>query len=199
MEIILTKTPHSFASNTYIISCNGECAVIDPSTPYDKELYEGNLKYILLTHGHFDHMLDIDSWVNATDAVVVVSVDEQLMLSNPTLNCYKLFNGSDKGYFGKFMTVEYSDTLPLGDKEIKVISTPGHTKGSVIYLLDDSCFVGDTVFAGGGYGRFDLPTGNAMELRESIKLVTDLPKNTVLYPGHGASTTVEQYIFDFYR
>ena len=199
MEIILTKKPHSFASNTYIISCNGECAVIDPSTPYDKELYEGKLKYILLTHGHFDHMLDIDSWVNSTDAEVIISVDEQSMLTDSTLNCYMLFDGSDKGYFGKFVTVENSGTLPLGDKEIKVISTPGHTKGSVIYLVDDSCFVGDTVFAGGGYGRFDLPTGNAIELRESIKLVTDLPKNTVLYPGHGESTTVEQYIFDFYR
>lgn len=199
MEIVLTQTPHSFASNTYIISCNGECAVIDPSTPYDSNLYQGRLKYILLTHGHFDHMLDIDSWVNSTDAEVVISVDDQFMLSDSTLNCYKIFNGSDGGYSGKFATVRNLDTLQLGDKEIKVISTPGHTKGSVIYLVDDSCFVGDTVFAGGGYGRFDLPTGNAIELRDSIKLVTGLPKNTVLYPGHGATTTVEQYIFDFYR
>ena len=199
MDILLAKTPHSFASNTYIITCGNECAVVDPSTPYDESLYSGRLKYILLTHGHFDHMLDIDSWVNATDATVIVSSSEQEALSDPMLNCFKLYDGSDRGYFGASVAVVDSDTLELGNAFITVLATPGHTKGSVVYLIDGSCFVGDTVFAGGGYGRFDLPGGNAMELKESINLIINLPKDTVLYPGHGPSTTVEQYIYDINR
>lgn len=199
MEILLTKTPHSFSSNTYIISSEGECAIVDPSTPYDSSLFSGIMKYILLTHAHFDHMLDIDSWVSATGAQVIISVEEQEALADPVRNCYKLYDGSDRGYFGDSVALNNHDKLKLGDSDIELIFTPGHTKGSVVYLVDSSCFVGDTVFAGGGYGRFDLPTGDGTMLSKSIELIMNLPEDTMLYPGHGPATTVKEFIFDFNR
>ena len=161
--------------------------------------YGFKIKAVLLTHAHFDHMLDIDSWVDATNAKVIISNEEQGALGDPMRNCYKLYNGSDNGYFGDSVAMENHDKIKLGNEEIEIIFTPGHTKGSAVYLTDGHCFVGDTVFAGGGYGRFDLPTGNVMELKNSIDLITNLPEDTVLYPGHGPSTTVKQFIFDFNR
>lgn len=199
LNIRIAEPAHPFQANTYLISSDGECAVIDPSVPFDKGLLDGKLKYILLTHAHFDHMLDIDSWVNSTDAAVIVSDDELGALSDPMRNCYKLFDGSERGYFGEATAVRDGDQLRLGDLDIQVIRCPGHTIGSVTYLVDGCAFVGDTVFSGGGYGRCDLPTGNMRMLYSSIERLTSLDDGVVFYPGHGDSTTVKQYKQDIGR
>ena len=199
LKIKLCKPSHGFQANTYIISSAGECAIVDPSVPYDQSLLDGSLKYILLTHAHFDHMLDIDSWVDNTEATVIISEQERDALPDPIRNCYKFFDGSDKGYFGDALGIEDMKVLPFGDTEIKVISCPGHTVGSVCYLCDGNAFVGDTVFAGGGYGRFDLPTGDLAMLRDSIDRIVMLDCETVLYPGHGTTTTVKEYKRDIGR
>lgn len=196
IQVKLLKSPHSFYANTYLISSGEECAIIDPSTPYDPSLTVGKLKYILLTHAHFDHMLDIDEWVDATGAEVILSALELDALSDPIRNCYKLYDGSDKGYFGRARGIEDGCVLTIGDSEIRFMLTPGHTCGSGIYLCDGYAFVGDTVFAGGGYGRFDLPTGSLPMLRDSIRRITELDGDTVVYPGHGISTTINKYKTD---
>ena len=189
---------HKFSSNTYIIDSGGEVAVIDPSVPYDSSLFEGRLKYILLTHSHFDHILDIDSWVNA-GGEVIVSEFERDFLPDPKKNCYALFFAENKGYHGDATCVSDGDTLALGDEVIEVISVPGHTCGSLVYRVGKIGFVGDTVFAGGGYGRFDLPSGNVSELLRSIQQICSFPDDTVLYPGHGEATTVKEFKDDFNR
>lgn len=193
MKIELLKPTHSFSCNCYLVSSDGEYAVIDPTTPFDPDLCQGSVKYILLTHAHFDHILEIDSWVRGTGAPVITSVDEKDALSDPMRNCYKLFDGTDRGYFGEVTVLEEGKTLPLGDREISIINCPGHTIGSATYLIGNSAFVGDTIFAGGGYGRFDLPTGNFIMLKDSIRRLMTLPDETVVYPGHGESTTIKQY------
>ena len=189
---------HGFSSNTYVISSAGEYAVIDPSVPYDDSLCPGALKYVLLTHSHFDHILDIDSWAN-TGAKVIVSEKEVDFLSDPMRNCYGLFFGQDKGFYGETFGVSEGAMLPLGEEMIEIIEVPGHTTGSLIYKIGDIAFVGDTVFAGGGYGRWDLPSGNYSELVESIERIKSMPDDMILYPGHGESTTVKQYKVDFKR
>lgn len=193
LNIEFLSSPHPFAANCYLISSAGEYAVIDPTVPFDGSLCFGVVKYILLTHAHFDHILEIDSWVEATGAEVLLAESEVTSLSDPMRNCYKLYNGSDRGYFGKAKGLSDGDILPLGDTEIKVIECPGHTVGCAAYLCEGSAFVGDTVFAGGGYGRFDLPGGNYLMLRQSIKKLISLPDEIVFYPGHGSSTTNKQY------
>lgn len=196
LNIQLLKQTHYFSANCYLISSDGEYAVVDPASAYDPSLIQGRVKYILLTHAHFDHILDIDDWVRGTGATVIISNDEVSALSDPMRNCYKLFNGSDRGYFGCAQRILDGEILMLGEERISFMHTPGHTSGSGIYIIGKSAFVGDTVFAGGGYGRYDLPTGNGVILRESIRRILTLPEDTVLYPGHGEPTTIKQYKLD---
>lgn len=194
IEIKKLKTIIPYASNSYLISSGNECAVIDPSAPFVPEQLEGKeLKYILLTHGHFDHFLEIDSWVSGTNAKVIISKNDREALVDSHKNCYSLFLYKDHGYYGEVSTVSEGDTLPLGDECIVVSEYPGHTVGSVIYTVVKDAFVGDVAFAGGGYGRFDLPGGNMKALMQSLERIIHLDDDTVLYPGHGDKTTVAEY------
>lgn len=199
LKIEVLQSPHSFSANCYLISSDGEYAVVDPTAPYRDDLCDGKVRYILLTHSHFDHILEIDSWADATGAEVIISAEGREAPSDPMRNCYKLYNGSDKGYFGPVHGLEDKEIIPLGRENIQILHTPGHTSCSAVYLIGDTAFVGDTVFAGGGYGRYDLPTGNLVMLRDSIRRVMSLPNETRLYPGHGDSTTVKEYKQDLIR
>ena len=193
LDVKIPKPTHAFASNTYLLSSNDEVAVIDPSVTFRSANVKGNVKYIFLTHAHFDHMLKLQDWVENTGAQVLVGYDDAPALSDSNLNCYRIFTGSNIGYYGKATTIKEGDSFPLGDKTISVIDCPGHTKGSVTLICDDCAFVGDTVFAGGGFGRCDLPGGDFTALRKSILKLLALPKDTLLYPGHGESVYVNEY------
>jgi len=197
LKIQLLDSPHPFAANTYLIELDGDVAVIDPTVPYNSQAHGKTIKYILLTHAHFDHILEIASWAKNTDATVIATEECAAALPDPMRNCYKLYNGTDNGYFGSVQSVSDGENIPFGNQCIKVIKTPGHTAGSAIFIIDGATFVGDTVFEHGGYGRFDLPTGSLVMLRDSISKVMQLDEQTVLYPGHGGSTTVRQYKKDF--
>ena len=194
IEIKKLQTIIPYASNSYLITCGEECAVIDPSSPFRQEYIEGKkLKYILLTHGHFDHFLEIDSWVSATNAAVVVSKNDQEALADSHKNCYSLFLYKDLGYLGESTAVSEGDILSLGDENLTVTEYPGHTVGSVVYTVGKSAFVGDVAFAGGGYGRFDLPGGDMKSMMRSLERIVHLDDDIVMYPGHGDITTVSEY------
>ena len=199
IEIRKLECKIPYASNSYLVVCGDECAVVDPSAPFCDDLLEGkHLKYILLTHGHFDHFLEIDSWANATDADVIISEGDIGALSDSYRNCYSLFMHRDLGYHGRATSIKHGDSLMLGDETIVAEEYPGHTVGSMVYTIGKHSFVGDVVFAGGGYGRCDLPGGNAKSLISSIKKILTLDEDTVLYPGHGDITTVAEYQKDLY-
>lgn len=187
-----------FASNTYVIESSGVCAVIDPSVAYSDSFVSGKLEYIFLTHAHFDHMLELDSWASATGARIYVSTRDRDALRDPYRNCYKLFLGEDEGYFGDVSVMRSGDRFAIGDDFLEVMETPGHTPGSVVLYNRDVAFVGDTVFSGGGYGRWDLPGGSYEELVGSIKAVMALDGDIVLYPGHGPITTVKEFNGDIH-
>ena len=197
LEIKLLKSPHPFSANSYFIGLDGDYAIIDPTAPYSAEFDGKNIKYILLTHEHFDHILEIDSWAENTNADVIATKECAISLPDPMRNCYKLYNGTNNGYFGETHVVEDGEELCFGNSVIKVIETPGHTAGSGIFVIDNIAFVGDTVFEGGGYGRFDLPTGSFVMLKDSINKIMRLDGDIIMYPGHGGCTTVKQYIKDF--
>jgi len=192
LNISCLKSPHSFAANTYLLISDGVVSVVDPTVPYNKayDIYEPG--YVFITHCHFDHILEIDSWAEQGFTVIASKRCSDGLRSSDT-NCYKLFLGEDKSYTGNVRVVCEGEELVFGDCIVRIMSAPGHTEGSAVYLMDDYAFVGDTVFAGGGFGRWDLPGGNPHELRLSIRKICGLPGHTVLYPGHGERTTVWEY------
>ena len=188
----------AFSSNEYLICSGKDAAVVDPSHGFEsvlKFLGDGKfrLKYILVTHAHFDHILKIDEYVKNTGAEVIVGEKDRLALSDRRLNLYSAFLGYDGSYTGPARGVNGGDTLTLGDITISVNDTPGHTRGSVTYMVPGAAFTGDLMFSGGGYGRCDFPGGDYNELRTSLAYIKKMPPDTIIYPGHGGSFRLESY------
>lgn len=177
-----------YASNTYILTSGTDAAVVDPSAEVNeivKALDGAKLRFILLTHGHFDHILELDSLKAATHAEVCIHRADSEMLGDPVLNASDFF-GLEFASLGADRSLDDGDELQLGKDTIKVISTPGHTPGSVCYECAGSLICGDTLFAS-GYGRYDLPGGDPRALFTSLSMLAKRQDNPLLYPGHGAS------------
>ena len=204
MEIITLQNKSLFASNCYILCSDEAFSVIDPSVSYDEALSTcsgiGELKpeYVILTHGHVDHFWEIDSYVKKGCKVIVSKPDSKIM-SRPDMNCYEFLEGNIDSYKGDFITMEDNDELVICGHKFLVIETPGHTAGSVSLLADDVIFTGDTLFADGVFGRYDLPTSNGADLLHSLKRLFALDENLVLYSGHGAPTTLKNTKDSFYN
>lgn len=153
------------------------------------EQYGATLKYILLTHGHFDHVLGVNDFRKKYDCKVLVHEADQNLLENvnqftrdfgmPQVEVQKV-----DGYINE------NKIITFGDIEVKTIHTPGHTLGSVCFLIEDKLFSGDTIFYE-TVGRTDLKGGSFIDLKNNIKnKIFTLDDNIEIYPGHGRSTTV---------
>lgn len=194
MEIITLTDDYTFASNCYIILSGDSFSVIDPSVSYQKaekvipELKKYRSGYVLLTHGHADHFWEIQSYVNVGCEVLITDRDAKIA-ADENLNCAALF-GKHLTYNGEYRVINDGQILKVGEVEFKVMQTPGHTEGSVCYIADGIAFTGDTLFANGGYGRFDLPSGNIVRLKESLNKLFALDENIKIYSGHGPETTL---------
>ncbi len=201
IEIHSLKPVEPYGSNCYLISSGDEYILIDPSADFNTAISRfptimGKIKYILLTHAHFDHILAINSWEDS-GAEVIVGAEDAAALSDSGRNCYLGFLGVDDGYYGSYKTVSDGDVLDFGSDKIEVIGCPGHTPGGVSYKIGDRIFCGDTVFAEGGYGRCDLPGGDIDALEKTlIKLITRVTDG-VFYPGHGGTATLRELIYYF--
>ena len=147
------------------------------------------VKNILLTHGHFDHVLGVNEMSKALDAKVGVHVDDVVMLDN--INEFGRLFGFPEIEPPKYdFNLSDAQVLTLGDINIRVIHTPGHTEGGVCYLVDNKLFSGDTLFKG-SYGRTDLFGGNFQKIEHSINdILFKLDDNIEVYPGHGESSTL---------
>ena len=197
MEII-SLSVSGFESNCFIVHNGAEAFVVDPSTSEQKILWalekNGlNLKGILLTHGHFDHIFRAQELREATGAPLYVHELDAEMLIDSHKNAFATFTGGEFVVKEADILLHDGDEIPLGDEKIKVIHTPGHTKGSVCYDTGDSLITGDTIFAE-GFGRCDLYGGNMSALKLSIKLLTEMAKTESrwIYPGHGGTSTLRQ-------
>ena len=183
-------------SNTYIIGDEGECAIIDCGAKSKDilKIIEDNdliIKYVILTHGHFDHIYSLNELRENTNAKACIHLNDNEMLEDALKNGSKMFpiitpfvcSSAD-------ILLEDSQTINLGELQIKVIHTPGHTKGGICLHVNNHLFTGDTLF-NQGIGRYDLYGGNYEQLMKSIneKLFT-LEPSTKVFPGHGPSTTI---------
>lgn len=149
-----------------------------------------DVEYILLTHGHFDHILGLTELKKALGAEAVICHDDLIISDNINeFTCF--FGGMEESVppvYEKF--IKDGDVITVGNMQIKVIHTPGHTQGGVCYLLNDNLFSGDTLFMG-SVGRTDLFGGNFDKLSDSVKnKLFKLDDNIKVYPGHGPKTTI---------
>jgi glyoxylase-like metal-dependent hydrolase (beta-lactamase superfamily II) len=184
-------------TNCYFIenSKTGEVIIVDPAdnASFIQDYCEKhNLKpvAVFLTHGHFDHIMAAEDVRDAFKIPIYAGADEKEILADASLNCSAMMGA--KAEFAADCWLNGGDVIKLAGFEINVISTPGHTPGSVCYYFkdEDTLISGDTLFRD-SFGRTDLPGGNQGEITRSIKdKLFILPDNTVVYPGHGEKSTV---------
>lgn len=185
-------------TNCYIVGCEDtkEGAIIDPGGDAKRILAEVErlglrIKYIINTHGHFDHILANKEVVKATEAPLAIHCADAPMLTK----------GGGAFFFGIIgkasppadIMLDESQVLTMGKIELKVLHTPGHSPGSICLYNEEEgvLFDGDVLF-NMGIGRTDLPGGNYSVLMDSIQRLLALPDETTVYPGHGPPTTIGQ-------
>ncbi len=197
----------SWYANCYVISCTDKygdfhSAVIDPAYPA-KDLikltdsFGSKIDAIILTHGHFDHVYFLDELKQATNATIYIHANDAEMLSDSRKNAYSVFFNDTKVFNQADKLVEHGDIIKLGNEKIKVIATPGHSKGSMCLNCGDFIITGDTLFDD-GCGRYDLYGGDSAALVNSLKKLNRYDHDLMIYPGHGIPTTLGQALDNLY-
>lgn len=193
--IIKTFIEPPIENNNYLLidEESREAALIDCSS-YDKnieqELNKNNatLKYILLTHGHFDHIAGLNQPLREAAQVLMHANDDEWVSE---VNTYLPMLGMPSMVVPKIdKYINDKEIIKLGNTEIEVIHTPGHTQGGVCFYVKGTLFSGDTIFKE-SVGRCDLPGGDFEQIVKSIETkIFTLPPETIILSGHGAPTTV---------
>ena len=183
----------SFFTNSYVISNGSDCVIVDPGLNYSdaanmiKSKY--NVKAILITHGHMDHIDGIKYF----DVPVYIHELDKDFLFDSSLSLYNMFRMPTPYKKGdlNIITVKDNDEFELIGFKFKVTHTPGHTRGSVCYSYGNKLLSGDTLFNMSA-GRTDFPTGNPKEMRNSLnKIINNFSDNVDVYPGHENKTTIK--------
>lgn len=184
----------SLENNCYLLSDEktGKRALVD-CTDSSKKMIDfigkKQLEYILLTHGHFDHIGGVKTVKELTGARVVISKEDERMLSS-SRDSLAAFCGAQHNNAEADILVSDGDVLKLGESEIKVMSTPGHTRGGVCYICENAIFTGDTMFFC-SCGRTDFPGGSEKDIVKSLNKIAALSGNLTVYPGHDRPSTLD--------
>ncbi len=184
-------------TNCYLVTCEktGESVLVDPgamSSALETALKENSIKYILLTHGHYDHILGAAQAKRITGADVIISEADSPCLYDDTLSRAGLHFPDPQEHMNADRTVEDGDEITFGEIKIKVIATPGHTPGCVCYLFEDNgvIFSGDTLFRQ-SVGRMDFPGGSMVQMKKSLSRLSAVEGDYAVFPGHGPATTLD--------
>lgn len=184
------------ATNCFIVETENKNALLIDA-PDDAEYilskleqYELTLKKILLTHGHCDHIAAAEDLREKTGAEVYIHENDAAMLKGSPENLAMYIIGQQCRQVKAFIPVKNGDKITLDELELEVMHTPGHTKGSVCYVCENTIFSGDTLFCG-SVGRIDFPGGSRAEQRNSLKLLKELKGDYHLLSGHGEDSTLD--------
>ncbi len=185
-------------ANCYFVmdESTGEALVVDPGdvsamleTAIDSEAM-GKLSYILLTHGHFDHIGGAARLKKEyPEAKIVIGEPDDAFTKDTRLNLGWHFGLSPKE-FSADIKVNEGDSLPFGGGTINVMLTPGHTRGGACYIIDDCIFTGDTLISG-TTGRTDFPTGNVCDMYRSMLRLAEIEGDLRVFCGHGEPSTLQ--------
>lgn len=180
----------------YIVDeATGEAAVADPGGRSEELIKQikkdgGKLRYVLLTHGHYDHICYAAQLAKQFSAQIVTGRANSEFLKNGELNRTSAHNIPFEPFEADIL-LDDGDTFMLGETEFTYLSTPGHTSGCGVFLADGVMFAGDTLFCG-SCGRTDLPTGDDVQIMNSLKKLKELDGDYTVIPGHGPLTTLER-------
>lgn len=202
---IITIPCGMLEANCYIIQNNKTAVIIDPGF-LEKDIlnfinsFDGRVEYILLTHRHFDHLNAAVRLRELTKANIVINAldecglySDEKSLTNLCGTAYGTANISSRAD----VHVSDGEIIKAGNMQFKVIETPGHSPGSVSYLIDNFLFCGDVLFRG-SIGRTDFPDSNHTDMIKSLEKLKKLPDDTIVYPGHGPKTTIKFEILNNY-
>lgn len=170
--------------------------IVDPADSAERifgqvESMQGNPVAVLLTHGHFDHIMAAKEVAEKYNIPIIAAEAEENLLADPALNMSGM-TGMGSVSIKPDILVRDMDEMKLPGFNFKVLLTPGHTKGSCCYYFyDDKILIsGDTLFCG-SCGRTDFPTSSPADMSRSLKrLVTELPEDVKVYPGHDSETSI---------
>ncbi len=184
-----------YAMNSYLVISEGEGMIIDtPSDPFDIKKYDEllngrKLKYVIYTHGHYDHIAgSIEAREHYKNAIHLAHPTEYIYFTDSTYNLSNEF-GKGAGYPIPDKPIKENDTIEIGRHSFKVIDTPGHTLGGIsLYNSEGHLFTGDTLFSF-GLGRTDFKGGDFNTIKKSIEKLFTYPDNTLIYPGHNEYAT----------
>jgi len=195
--IVKSFVTNDLAANCYVVHSGAEAIVVDPggeSSEIMAYLKEHQLRVIALinTHGHADHIGGNAWFAQQTGAPVWIHSLDAPYLTDENLNLAP-FVGQEFPSITPARLLNDGDEIALGDETITVVHTPGHTPGGISLYWPGHLITGDTLFRE-GVGRTDLPGGDGSVLRDSLIKLGRLPLDTVVYPGHGESTTIEHEI-----
>ena len=181
------------ANNCYLLvdDNTNQSALIDCSQ-YNQRMLDligdTDLKYILLTHGHYDHIMGAKEVKEKFGCKIAIAAEDASMLSSAR-ESLALFSGEQQNNTQADIILCDGDKITLGETEITVIKTPGHTKGSVCYMSGDSLFTGDTLFRL-SCGRTDFPGGSWDEMQSSLRKLSELDGDMKIYTGHDSTSSL---------
>lgn len=175
------------STNTYLVKENNHCLIIDPAANPKKiieHVQDCIVDAICLTHGHFDHIKAVDALQKYFKCDVYISSEDEEMLRDSKKNESILIDE----FVIQSKVKHYETITKINQFEIQVLFAPGHTKGSVLLMMDELMFSGDVIFKE-GIGRCDLYGGSFSQMKASLENIKKLNIDYMIYPGHGESTT----------
>lgn len=186
------------SANNYVVGDDKNCLIIEASADLEKIkqiVAKRNVLGIFLTHGHWDHALNIDKIQKEFGCKVYLNKNAVSKLKNEKRTFYGDVLIKSNLTEKQMHFVEDGEIITFEDSQVEVIYTPGHTNCSVCYKVldktDKVLFTGDTLFCD-GFGRCDLPTGSEEDMMKSLQKLFMLEENLKIFPGHGEKTTIKQ-------